>query len=93
MKFYRDKYAEYDLVAAFDDKYYSQINDKQLNAIYHNPIKVEFLKNGLDYNTKNAAIVYINGYKRYCLHDIIYGDSTKFTKQSWRRFVKLQILL
>jgi hypothetical protein len=44
-------------------------------------------------NNKNAAIIYCSSYKEFSLNDKKYGNENTFTKQSWRRFVKLQAFL
>ena len=54
---------------------------------------VYFYKNGKYHNSKNAAIINYIGYKEFSLNDEYYGDEYDFTKQSWRRFVKLKFFL
>mgnify|MGYP007071561290 FL=1 len=86
MKFYRDN-----LKADFC---WQNILDNRLTAIlldYYNAVL--FYKNGKENNTKNASYIAKSGYKQFCLNDEDYGDQTNFTKQSWRRFVKMQVFL
>jgi hypothetical protein len=86
MKFYRDN-----LKADF---YWRNILDNRLTAIlsdYYNAVL--FFKNGKEYNDKNAAYIYGNKYKQFCLNDKDYGTNNDFTKESWRRFSKLQAFL
>ena len=52
-----------------------------------------FYKNGLKHNIKNAAYIALNQSKDFYLNGICYGNNIDFTKQSWRRFVKLQTFL
>jgi hypothetical protein len=82
MKFYKSKY--YVPLFNFDEKF---------TAIYCHYEYVKFVKNGMYHNTKNAAYIRLYGYKDFSLNDIKYGDNYKFTKQSWRRFCKLQAFL
>jgi hypothetical protein len=66
--------------------------DHELTAI-HCEKGVRFVKNGNFHNNKNAAFVTINRYKEFILNDKNYGNQDNFTKQTWRRFVKLQAFL
>jgi hypothetical protein len=85
MKFYKDQNKN-------DFYYYDIICFNNLDAIYYDNNYVIFLKNGLKHNIKNAA--YTNGkYKQFFLNDKCYGYEKDFTKESWRRFVKLQAFL
>ncbi len=85
MKFYRYKYKK---------KYSLRlINFNKLTVIYSDDYAVVFLKDGLRHNTKNFSYINNIGYKQFCLNGKYYGDQTKFTKYSWRRFVKLQAFL
>ena len=80
MKFYKNK------------NYYNFIVNNNLAAIYsntHNNI-IMFFKKGEAHNTKNAAYI-SDGYKSFYLNGEYY--SNKFTKESWRRFCKLQAFL
>ena len=88
MKFYKDKSNNYNF-------YWSRIKSCKLTSIYVNNIGIDFFKNGIKHNTKNAAYIsdYKYIYKEFYLNDKFYGDQTKFTKYSWRKFVKLQVLL
>lgn len=58
---------------------------------------VRFFKNGKTHNIKNFAYLY-GIYKTFCINGKTYnaedyGNPDKFTKQSWRRFAKLQAFL
>ena len=52
---------------------------------------VSFFKNGTYHNAKNAAYI-SHYYQSFYLNGTTCGKSNKFTKESWRRFVKLQFL-
>ncbi len=89
MKFYIDKK---------NNDYWNKTKNNKLNIIYCffisiNHCFVEFYKNGSLYNHKNAAFVKADGYKSFCLNNKLYGTQNDFTKESWRRFVKLQAFL
>ena len=84
MKFYKEKN---------DCNFWSKILDNKLSSIYFNTFFITFYKNGKRNNNKNAAYIENNGYKEFLLNDKYYGDETNFTKQSWRKFVKLQTFL
>jgi hypothetical protein len=85
MKFYRDK----KLFA-----YWSKIINNRLSAIHINQNKsVRFLKNGSYHNLKNASFIRYDKYNAFCLNGKAYGYNTDFTKESWRRFVKLRAFL
>ena len=84
MKFYMDKNNIF---------YYNKIKNNNLTCVYYDNIAIRFFKNGKYNNTKNAAYITYNGYKSFYLNNIFYGDQAKFTKYSWRRFVKLQAFL
>jgi len=84
MKFYRDKYPYV---------FWHKIKGYKLTAIYYDNIAIRFFKNGKYHNAKNAAAIYINGYKAFYLNDECYGDHGNFTKKSWCRFVKMQVFL
>jgi hypothetical protein len=83
MKFYRDK-------QSWD--YWVKITNNKLNAIYFD-IGTWFFKNGKLNNAKNAAYNQNDEYKEFTLNDECYGDETNFTKQSWRKFARLQAFL
>ncbi len=83
MKFYNDK----------DNNYYWYIIfDNKLTAIHHDSIAIRFFKNGIRNNNKNASYISNTG-KVFCLNNQCYGYGTNFTKQSWRKFVKLKVFL
>jgi hypothetical protein len=74
--------------------YLDRIKDYNLTAIYRSSSSsIQFYKNGLLHNYKNAAYAFIGKYKQFYLNGICYGNLNKFTKQSWRRFVKLKAFL
>jgi hypothetical protein len=91
MKFYKGKY--------YKSYYYNIIIGKDLNAIYFDEHQIAdkiyydivFFKNGYVHNPKNA--IYFKGNKEFYLNDEIYGYENEFTKQSWRKFVKMQVFL
>jgi hypothetical protein len=80
MKFYRD----------FN---YNEVRMSKITAICSYYYSVVFYKNGKIHNTKNAAYINGLGYKQFVLNDKYYGVETNFTKESWRRFVKLKVFL
>ena len=69
----------------------SEIKDNKLTAIYHNYDYIAFVKNSKLHNDKNAAYIY--EHKDFRLNGKYYSNQNKFTKKSWRRFVKLQAFL
>ncbi len=73
--------------------YWDKIKDNKLDAIIYFSKSIWFYKNGEEHNTKNASYIKPDGYKEFCLNNNYYGDNNKFTKFSWRRFVKLQAFL
>jgi hypothetical protein len=74
--------------------YYAKIRGNKLTSIFISYYKTTmFFKNGKYNNTKNAAYITYNGYKKFYLNDKLYGYHYNFTKESWRRFVKLQAFL
>ncbi len=83
MKFYKINYISY-----FNKKSTAIFNTLNIHSI---PC-VRFIKNGKHHNPKNASYIK-NINKVFCLNDKIYGYHNEFTKQSWRRFVKLQAFL
>jgi hypothetical protein len=54
---------------------------------------IAFYKNGILNNTKNAAIIYRNNLKSFYIDGVLFSANNKFTKQSWRKFVKLKAFL
>lgn len=93
MKFYKDlKYKDIKYKKIIYT-YYDYIVYAKLTAIYTCPFYVEFFKNGLRHNSKNASHIKDDYYKIFHLNSIFMGDSFKFTKQSWRKFVKLRAFL
>jgi hypothetical protein len=88
MKFYREKKTDY----------WCKIVNKKITSVYqvifHNDsICVHFLKNGEQHNSKNAAIIRYDGTRQFILNNIFYNPDIPFTKESWRRFVKMQAFL
>ena len=84
MKFYKDKNNWY---------YWVKIKNNKQTIIYCDNYILIFFKNGKIHNYKNAAYIGLDGYKEFCLENEEYGDEEKFTKESWRKFVKLQAFL
>jgi hypothetical protein len=72
--------------------YWSKFINSKLNAIYCDA-NIRFLKNGKHHNTKNAAFINYKGDKQFILNGKFYGNQINFTKESWRRFVKLNVFL
>jgi hypothetical protein len=81
--------------------YFNKIKNNKLTAIYFDLnylgrrlyFQTHFFKDGIAHNIKNASIIADNGYKGFYLNNKRYGDQDNFTKQSWRKFVKLQAFL
>jgi hypothetical protein len=90
MKFYNDK-ENFDLWHKIKfDNLTAILNT--INTMNYNTKCVYFFKNGKWSNNKNAA--YIDGiYKQFRLNDNLYGNQKRFTKESWRRFIKMQVFL
>jgi hypothetical protein len=72
---------------------YNKGRVNKLTAIYSDNNYAIFCKNGKYYNTKNAAYIHNSAYKEFWLNDKYYGNQNDFTKESWRRFTKLQAFL
>jgi hypothetical protein len=85
MKFYKDN--------SNNNFYWNKIENNKLNAIYYFRCFTRFFNNGKIHNIKNAAYVESFNLKVFRLNGITYGNAKKFTKQSWRKFVKLQAFL
>jgi hypothetical protein len=97
MKFYREKFFGRTL-----RKFYTKhvINNKikaiiSCKVIGEQAIEVEvtFFDKGEFHNNKNAAIYWSDKYKDFYLKSKSYGSAKTYTKQSWRRFVKMQTFL
>lgn len=86
MKFYRDKYKSHHWSKGTHYK-------NKFTFIYQGQYYVEFYKNRILHNSKNAAFISDTGYKVFWLNNECYGDNNTFTKQTWRQFVKLQAFL
>lgn len=89
MKFY--KFAQ-------DFRYYQYVSYYNLTCILTSKNHVLFYKNGFKHNTKNAAYISYNKYKKisyrcFYLNARLYGYKKDFTKSSWRKYIKLQIFL
>jgi len=85
MKFYRYNDTDY--------SFFYKIQNNKLNAIYYSSTyESHFYKNGEIHNAKNAAVI-VDSYASFYLNGKKYGYQTKFTKKSWRRFVKMQVFL
>ena len=74
-------------------KTWNKIKDNKLTTIYYNGFAVRFYKNGICHNNKNAALIRFKGHKEFVLNNKLYGYHDSFTKESWRKFVKLQAFL
>ena len=85
MKFYKYNYTY--------TNSFLKILDNKLTAIYSTCNGIRFYKNGSYHNTKNNAYTELDNYKEFYLKGKYYGGQNDFTKQSWRRFCKLQIFL
>jgi hypothetical protein len=90
MKFYIAKNNKYS--TSFANRNILLIIFNKLTCVYSNQYDVEFYYNGKIHNNKNAAFI-SNKYKEFRLNGKYYGNTNDFTKQSWRRFVKLQAFL
>jgi hypothetical protein len=90
MKFYVEKNKYF---------YWREIYNNKLTAIYSyynclfKFLYIIFLKNGEKHNCKNAAYISYDEYKQFVLNNEVYGSEKGFTKQSWRRFIKMQAFL
>ncbi len=74
--------------------YLNKIYTNKLTAVYfNNNSYVQFYKNGKYHNSKNASYIFISGYKEFWFNNKRYGTEKDFTKQTWRRFVKLKVFL
>jgi hypothetical protein len=87
MKFYRDRDIN-------NNYYHNKICDNNLSACYLDSEDEEilFFNNGYIHNFKNAAYV-TKGFKSFYLNGYFCDTSWYFTKESWRRFVKLQVFI
>jgi hypothetical protein len=86
MKFYRD------IDNNIYNDYWNKIYYNKLTAIHCDSIAIRFFKNGIKNNNKNASYISNSG-KVFWLNNKSYGYGNNFTKESWRRFVKLQAFL
>jgi hypothetical protein len=84
MKFYKGSNRTY---------YWNFIIKNSLTAIYECSDQINFFKNAENHNIKNAAYIYDYQCKQFYLNGKLYGNEDDFTKQSWRKFVKLQVFL
>lgn len=77
MKFYKD--LKYKDIKYKDIKYtyYDHIVYDKLTAIYSCPFYVEFFKNGLRHNSKNASVYYEDGEKTFHLKNDFYFSISK----------------
>lgn len=85
MKFYKEDRDRFNFC--------NKIRINKLNAICCDFFYCEFYKNGQIHNSKNAAYINYSGYKIFYLNNKLYGYSGDYTKQSWRKFIKLQFFL
>jgi hypothetical protein len=79
-------------------KYYEYVSYYNLTCILAIKNDVLFYKNGVLHNTKNAAYISYNKYKRisysqFYLNGGFYGYKKHFNKKSWRKYIKLQVFL
>lgn len=83
-------------------KFYKKTSQALLNETFFNEkitnicstyYSVEFCKNDMYHNTKNAAYVHNSCYKEFYLNGEFYGTEKYFTKKSWRKFVKMQAFI
>ena len=82
MKFYRDKY---------NWNFLNKIEHSELTSLHQSySYIIQFFKNGKLHNYKNASYIF-SDYIEFHLNGTFYGDQDDFTKQSWRKFVKMQI--
>ena len=91
MYFYRRSFKHYSYSNYNTYIYVNKIRFNNLNAIFHDYYEVIFYKNGKIHNSKNAAIYSESSGKNFWLYDMNY--SNEFTKESWRKFVKLKAFL
>jgi hypothetical protein len=77
----------------YNYNYWHKINKNKLTAIYSFYSIVWFFKNGLNHNDKNASYIKYNIRKEFHLNGKKYGSHYNFTKQSWRKFVKLMAFI
>ena len=89
MKFYVDHYKN-------KTYYCDKIKNNKLSAIYSynyflSSSYVQFFKNGMYHNAKNADYINYKGNKDFSLNNKFYGYKDDFTKESWRRYVKMQV--
>jgi hypothetical protein len=91
MKFYRDKNSSSHYF------YLVKAENNNLNAICIDSANiVRFLINRKRHNTKNASFYEFYEdkiYKIFYLNDEAYGNENEYDKQSWRKFVKLQVFI
>jgi hypothetical protein len=85
MKFYNDKYSNISY-------YWNKIMTFEIEGIINSVGITWIFKNGVLNNTKNASVSDGKN-KSFYLNGRFYGYGLDFTKQSWRRFVKLQAFL
>jgi hypothetical protein len=86
MKFYIDNE---------NNDYWNKTKDNKLTSIFISYYKTTiFFKNGIFHNNKNSAYINKNNrFKVFYLNGKLYGYHYNFTKESWRRFIKLQAFL
>ncbi len=85
MKFYREKDNNN------NNNNWFKIVDNKLTAIYLNYWAARFYKNGERHNIKNAAYIRFDGFEIFCLNGKVYDIEKTLTKESWCKFVKLQV--
>jgi hypothetical protein len=90
MKFYKNDYEDYD-GKIIDDKLSAVYNYCSYDYGYH--YFITFYKDGKCHNNKNACYVDDEGVKLFFLNAKEFGNQDNFTKETWRRFIKLQAFL
>ena len=73
--------------------FYMKYMIKKITAILSLSFAVLFYKNGERHNDKNGAHIGLNNFAGFWLNGFWHGYNTNFTKESWRKFVKLQAFL
>jgi hypothetical protein len=74
--------------------YWNKIYNEKLTCVFpYKKEETDFFNNGKHHNNRNAAYIRFDGFKVFHLNGIFYGFKKDFTKQSWRRFVKLQAFI
>ncbi len=83
MKFY--KFTDYNQLLKL-------VNNKFPFIYHYTKFYTAFYNNDF-HNIKNAAVIYNDGKKCFYLKGRCYGYECNFTKELWRKFIKLQAFL